>query len=130
MRRARLGGLATRDELLLGELADHLQHRKPGSPRRSVGDQQRLAHQRVEQIKDDVVVAVIGSAHSAGALEVESTGEHRTPCQQPLFVLVKVVVGPPHRVAQGLVTGQAAPGTDQQPEPVIPRSPRRPRQGG
>src|SRR6476620_9053835 len=29
-----LGGLATRDELLFGELADRLQHRKPGPPRR------------------------------------------------------------------------------------------------
>ena len=28
-----LGGLAARDELLLGELADRLQHRKPGPPR-------------------------------------------------------------------------------------------------
>ena len=30
---ADLGGLAAGDELLLGELADRLQHRKPGPPR-------------------------------------------------------------------------------------------------
>ena len=32
MRGPDLGGLATGDELLLGELADRLQHRKPGLP--------------------------------------------------------------------------------------------------
>ena len=39
-----LGRLAAGDELFLGELADRLQHRKPGPPRRPVSHQQRLAH--------------------------------------------------------------------------------------
>jgi len=42
-------------------------------------------------------------------LEVKSTGEHRTPLQQRLFRVIEVVVGPRHRVAQGLVTFLAAP---------------------
>src|ERR1700722_12064732 len=45
-----------RSELLLGELADRLQHRKPGPPRNPVSDQQRLAHQRVEQIQDSELI--------------------------------------------------------------------------
>ena len=56
MRGPDLGGLAAGDELFLGELADRLQHRKPGPPRRPVGDQQRLAHQSVQQIQHGVVV--------------------------------------------------------------------------
>ena len=33
-------GMCVGDELLLGELADRLQHRKPGPPRGPVGDQE------------------------------------------------------------------------------------------
>ena len=51
-----LGCFATGDELFLGELADRLQHRKPGPPRRPVGHQQRLAHQRIEQIQGGEVI--------------------------------------------------------------------------
>ena len=109
MRGPDLGGLAARDELLLGELADRLQHRKPGPPRRPVGDEQRLAHQRVEKIQNGVVIDVIESGHRAGALEVKSPGEHRTPFQQRLFRVVEEVVGPRHRVAQRVVACQAAP---------------------
>jgi hypothetical protein len=36
------------DELVFGELANRLEHRKPCSPRASIGDEQRLADQRVE----------------------------------------------------------------------------------
>jgi hypothetical protein len=76
MRRTRLGGLARGDELLLGELADRVQHRKTGPSGGPVGEQQRLAHQCVEQIQHGVVVDVIGSGHRAGAFEVESAREH------------------------------------------------------
>ena len=51
-----LGCFATGDELFLGELADRLQHRKPGPPRRPVSDQQRLAHQGIEQIQGGEVI--------------------------------------------------------------------------
>ena len=56
VRGANLGCFAAGDELFLGELADRLQHRKPGPPRRPVSDQQRLAHQRIEQIQGGEVV--------------------------------------------------------------------------
>ncbi len=106
-------------KLFLGELADRLQHRKSGPPRGSVGDQQRLAHQRIQQIQHGVVVGVVESGHRAGALEIEPTREHRTPLQQRLLRVVEVVVGPCHGVAQGLVAFRPAPGADQQPEPLI-----------
>ncbi len=96
-----LGCFAAGDELFLGELADRLQHRKPGPPRRPVGDQQRLAHQGIEQIQGGEVI--IGTHDGAGTLQVESPGEHRTPLQQRLFRVVEQVVGPRHRVAQRLV---------------------------
>ena len=48
VRRSSLGRLPACDEFLLCELADGLQHRKPGSTRRPIRDEQRLAHQRVE----------------------------------------------------------------------------------
>ena len=49
------------------------------------------------------------SRYGAGALQVESTGEHRTPIQQRLFRVVEEVVGPRDGVAQGLVAFQTAP---------------------
>ena len=105
--------------MFLGELADRLQHRKPGPPRRPVRDQQRLTHQGVQQIQHGVVVGAIESAYRVGALEIEPTGEHRTPREQRLLLVIEVVVGPCHRVAQRVVALQAAPGADQQPEPLI-----------
>jgi hypothetical protein len=88
-------------ELLLGELADRLQHRIPGPPRRPVGHQQRLAHQGIEQIQGGEVI--IGTHGGAGTLQVESPGEHRTPLQQRFLRVIEVVVGPRHGVAQCLV---------------------------
>ena len=96
-----LGRLTAGDELFLGELADRLQHRKPGPPRRPVSDQQRLAHQGVQQIQGGEVI--IGTHDGASTVQVESTGEHRTPIQQRLFRLVEQLVGPGHRVAQCLM---------------------------
>ena len=119
MRRPNLFRRPGGGELFLGELADRLQHREPGPPGGPVGDQQRLAHQRVQQIEDGVVVDVIESGHRAGAFEVESAGEHRTPLQQLLLRVIEVVVGPRHRVAQRLVACQATPGPDQQAESTI-----------
>src|SRR6516164_5840569 len=60
------------------------------------GDQQRLAHQGVQQIQNMVVVWLIGPGYRADTFEVESTGEHRTPFQQCLFGVVEQVVGPSH----------------------------------
>ena len=88
-------------------------------PRRAIRYEQRLAHQGVEKIKDDILVDIIESAYCTGTLDVESPGEYRTPFQQRLLRIVEVVVGPRHGVAQRLVACQPAPGADQQPEPVI-----------
>ncbi len=59
--RTRLGRFPAFDELLLGELADGLQHRKPGPTRRPICDEHRLAHQRVKQIEDRELVGILGS---------------------------------------------------------------------
>ena len=56
-----------------------------------------------------VAKSVIGTHDGAGAFEVESPGEHRTPLQQRFLRVIEVVVGPRHRVAQCLVACQAAP---------------------
>ena len=53
------------------------------------------------------------------ALQIESTGEHRTPIQQRLFGVVEQVVGPRNGVAQSVVAFQTAPRPDQQPQPLI-----------
>jgi hypothetical protein len=113
-----LGCFAAGHELFLGELADRLQHRKPGPPRRPVGHQQRLVHQSIEQIQGGEVI--IGTHDRAGTLQVESPGEHRTPHQQRFLRVIEVVGRPLHGVAQRLVACQPAPGADQQPESVIP----------
>jgi len=77
------------------------------------------AHPRIEQIEDGVLIRIIESGYRARALEVESTGEHRTPLQQRLFAVVEEVVRPRDRVAQRLVAFLPAPRPDQQPESVI-----------
>ena len=74
----RLGGLAACDELFLGELADRLQHRKPGPPgdrsatssdlRTKASSRSRRRSRRRHR-----------SGHRARALEVDSAREHRTP---------------------------------------------------
>src|SRR6516165_983467 len=113
MRGPRLGRCPTGDELLLGELADRLQHRKPGPPGWPVGDQQRFTHQGVQQIQHGVVVGAIESAYYTSTLEVESTREHRTPLQQCLLRIIEVVVRPRHGVAQRLMAFQAAPSSSE-----------------
>ncbi len=107
MRCAGFGRRPAGGELFLGELADRLQHRKPGPPRRPVSDQQRLAYQGIEQIQGGEVI--IGTHDCAGTFEVESPGEHRTSIQQRLFRVVEQVVGPRDGVAQGVVAFQAPP---------------------
>jgi hypothetical protein len=67
-----------RDELFLGELADGFQHRVSGPPRRPFGQQQRLAHQSVQQIEDGVVIRVSESCYSPSTFNVEPAREHRT----------------------------------------------------
>ena len=62
---------------------------------------------------------VIESGHGTSALNVEAADEHRTPFQDHLFGVVEVFIGPRHRVAQGLVARQSAPGADQKSESVI-----------
>ena len=98
------------DQLLLGELADRLQHREPGSARGPVGDEQRLAHQRIQQIKDGVIV---GSSNPATAQALSRSNppantEHRS--SSAFSGIVEQVVGPlPRRgAASGGVQGPAA----------------------
>ena len=75
----------------------------PEVNRGAICQEQRLAHQGIEQIENGIVVGVAKSCYRAGALQVKSPGEHRIPLQQRPFRIVEVVVGPCHRVAQGLV---------------------------
>jgi len=115
---ADLISLTALGELVVGVLADGLQHGKPGPPRGAVGDQQRLAHQRIQQIQGGELV--VGVADRARTGYVESTREHRAPPQQSLLGVIKQVVGPCHRVAQRVVVVfPPASCSDQQPEPVI-----------
>ena len=44
----------------LGELADGLQHRKPGAASRPICNEQGLAHQRVKQVEDRELVNILG----------------------------------------------------------------------
>jgi hypothetical protein len=114
--------LACGDEVFLGELANGLQHRIPGGRRRPVGHQERLAHQRVEDVQRGEFV--IPSRHRKRARQVESAGEDRTPLQQRPFRVVEQVVGPLDRVTQRLVTLESAVRADQQPEPVVEAIPK------
>jgi hypothetical protein len=85
------------DEFIFGELANRLEHRKPGSTRTPIGDEQRLADQRVEEIEDGKVIDVIdviGTRYRAGTSEIESARKHRTPIQQCLLCVIEKLVGP------------------------------------
>ena len=77
----------------------------------TVGDQQGLSDQRVEQIKRCIVV--VEYRYCTGTFELESTGEHRTPVQQRFLRIVEQIVRPCHRMAQRLVAFQAPPCADQ-----------------
>ena len=107
---AGLIGAAADSELFFGELADRLQHRESCLSRRPVGDQQRLAHQGVQQIEDGVFVCTVGYCYGTSTLEVEPAGEHRAAIQQVFLCIVEEVVGPGNRVAQGLVSNQVITG--------------------
>ena len=52
-------------------------------------------------------------------IEVESSGEHRTPVEGRPFSVVEQVVGPLHGVTQCLVTFQPTARTDEKAEPII-----------
>ena len=95
---------------VLGELADRLQHRKPGPPRRPVGDSSDLRTSASSRSSTAYVVAAVESAHRAGAFEVEPTGEHRTAIQHRPFVVVEQVVRPlpPRGAASGGAPDRAA----------------------
>jgi hypothetical protein len=58
--------------LLLGELPDRFQHRKPGVPGRAIRHQQRLSHQRIQQIQHGEVVDVVGYGYRAGTFDLET----------------------------------------------------------
>ena len=91
---------------ILGELADRLEQAVPRARRRVVGDDERLADQRVEVFEDvDLVVAV---DDREDARQVEAAGEHRRGAQQVTLVVGQQVVGPGDRVAQRLLAIRAA----------------------
>ena len=85
VRIACLLGQAIGGELIFGELADGLQHREPGSPRRPVGNQKRLAHQGIEQVQGGELF--LGAGHRTRARQVEAAREDRAPVEQRLLVL-------------------------------------------
>ena len=66
-----------------------------------------LRTKAIEQVQRGEIVA--GAGHRAGAGQVETAGEHRTPCQQVLFGVVEQVVRPLHSMAQGMVALQPTP---------------------
>ena len=76
---ARLPGVAIVRELLVGELTDRLEHRKPRLARCLLSDDQRFAHQCIEQIDDSIAIH-FRTRYRAGTFEVEATreAEHRS----------------------------------------------------
>ena len=81
-----------------------------------VGDDQRLAHQRVQEPQHLDVVARLGDG--AQRRQVEAAGEHRRRPQGRALVVVQQVVGPGHRVPQRRLAIGPELGSGQQPEPV------------
>src|SRR4029077_20829910 len=104
MRVARVFRLAGRYELFFGELADGLQHRKPCPTRRLVGDHQRLADQRIDQIQGGELVTRI--RYRLGTCEVETPCEYRASIEQCLLRGAEEVVGPLKGMAQCLMSLQ------------------------
>ena len=80
---------------------------------RPVGHQQRLPHERIQQIHDGIDVGapvLVGTGHRTGAVEIESAGEDRTPVQECLLGIIELVVGPCHRLPQRLMPLKAVGG--------------------
>ena len=65
------------DKLLLGELADRLQHREPGASRRPIRDEQRFAHQRIEQIQRPKSSSEPATAQALSRSNPPANTEHR-----------------------------------------------------
>ena len=105
---ADLGEVAVGGELVFGVLADRLQHPVAGVPGTVVDGDQRLADQGIQHVEHRVLVQPDLLTEVGGRREVEPVGEHRTPAQHRPFVVVEQVEGPAHRVAQRLMTFQAA----------------------
>ena len=75
-------------------------------PDDAIGNHERLADERFEQVEHRVLVVAPGTADRRRGGKVEPAREHRTPAQQRALVVVEQVVRPLHRVAQRLVTFQ------------------------
>ena len=103
-------------ESLVGERPDGLEHAVPGPRGTVVGDDQGLAHQRVQQPQGLHVVARLGDG--AQRRQVEAAGEHRRRPQHRALGFVQQVDGPRHRAAQGRLTIRSVLRPGQQPEPV------------
>ena len=101
---------------LVGERPDGLEQAVPGPRGAVVGDDEGLAHQRVEQPQHLDVVARLGDG--AQRRQVEAAGEHRRRAQHRALVVVQQVVGPRHRVPQRRLAIRPELGPGQQPEPV------------
>ncbi len=108
--------LAGFGEAILAELADRLEQAVPRAGGGVVGDDERLADERVEVPQHvDLVGVVDDRAH---AREVEAAGEHRRDAQQRSLVVGQQVVRPLDRVAQCELTLRARRVALQQAEPV------------
>ena len=101
--------LAVLGQPVLGELTDRLEQRVARACGGVLGDDERLAHERVEVAQHVDVVCVLDDGHETG--QVEAAGEDGQHAEQGAFVVGEQVVGPPDRVPEGelaLGPGRAA----------------------
>jgi hypothetical protein len=104
-------------ELVLGELPDRLQDPVPRGAAHLLGRHEGLPHQAVQQVERRVLV--VAPVDGSDGRQVAAVGEHGAAPQDAPLVIVEQVVGPLHRLAQGLVSRQAAAPTREQPETVV-----------
>jgi hypothetical protein len=86
---------------ILGELPDGLEQAVPGARGGVVGDDERLADQRVEVPQHVHLVGALD--HGKDARQVEAAGEDRRGAQQLALVVGQQVVRPVHGVTERLL---------------------------
>jgi hypothetical protein len=109
-----LGGAA-----LDGKLADRLEHAVAHRAVVVGRCQQRLTHQRIDEVEHVVPGDRAAGAHGLRRLERAAAGEDRGAHQRQPLGLAQQVVRPLHRMAQGLVAAERPPPAAQQPEALV-----------